>query len=291
MDILLNNGRANDTWVATLNTVTPTVLWSKQYDYSNLGDNGARDVNNFAGRLLVTGSAAQGSVGGDEDMTVLRLDPADGSVDFEATYGSAGKDFCVSAEHHFGNAGFRAVGSGDVFPQTRGFFAVSAYYNGVSGCNENITSVTPVNLTINTNFTTVQAFTFVPAAQELTVVRTPVGFAITNCSSTSVPGGDNSHQAQFEEPEAVAIDAGKLHVYPVPASAQDVMNIEYTATGEVPVQVIIYDAVGREVRNETKTPQSGANLFSLSPNELAPGSYLLLIREGDRISQQKIMIY
>lgn len=291
VDINLNNGRANDVWVATLNTVAPTVVWSKQYDYSNLGDNGAKDVNNFAGRLLVTGSAAQGTVGGDEDMTVLRLDPADGTVDFEATYGTAGRDFGIAAEHHFGNAGFRAVGSGDVLPQTQGFYAVSAYYNGISGCNENITSVTPVNMSINTSFTTVQSYVITPAVQELTVVRNAIGFTVTNCLSTSVPGGDNSHQAEFEqEPVTITADP-ELNTYPNPVNASDELRVEYTGAGAEAIDMVVYDATGREVINRRETIQTGKNTFLLSPGNLSPGAYLLLIREGDRVSRQQLLVH
>lgn len=290
-DILLNNGRANDTWVATLNTVNPTVVWSKQYDYSNLGDNGATHVTNLGGRLLVTGSAAQGTVGGDEDMTVLRLDPADGTVDFEATYGKPGRDFGIGAEHHFGNAGFRAVGNGDVFSQTRGFYAVSAYYNGISGCNENITSVSPVNLSINPTNTSLQAYVITPDVQELTVVRTLVGTAVTNCSSLSVPGGDNSHQAEFEE-ESVTITADpELAAYPNPVNTAGALFINYTGAGADAVDLQVYDATGREVISRRETIQSGKNTFQLSPGNLVPGSYLLLIREGDRVSRQQLLVY
>lgn len=290
-DIVLNNGRANDTWVATLNTVTPTVVWSKQYDYSNLGDNGANDVNNLGGRLLVTGSAAQGTVGGDQDITVLRLDPADGTVDFEATYGKPGKDIGISAEHHFGNAGFRAVGSGDILPQVQGVYAVSAYYNGISGCNENITSVSPVNMSINTSFTTVQSFAIAPGVQELTVVKLNAGVTVTNCSSTSVPGGDNSHQAEFEE-ETVTITADpELAAYPNPVNTAGALFIDYTGAGAAAVDLQVYDATGREVINRRETIQSGKNTFQLSPGNLVPGSYLLLIREGDRVSRQQLLVH
>lgn len=290
-DILLNNGRANDTWVATLNTVAPSVVWSKQYDYSNLGDNGAVDVNNFGGRLLVTGSAAQGTAGGDEDMTVLRLDPADGTVDFEATYGKPGRDFGIASEHHFGNAGFRAVGNGNVLSQTPGFYAVSAYYNGISGCNENVTSVTPVNMSINPMFTTVQSYVITPGVQELTVVRNATGTAVTNCSSLSVPGGNNSHRPEFEtETTAIAADP-QLAAYPNPVNASSALFVDYTGAGADAVELQLVDATGREVIKRRETIQPGKNTLQFSPGALVPGSYLLLIREGDRVSRQQLLVY
>lgn len=292
-DILINNGKAKDTWVATLNTVTPSVVWSKQYDYSNLGDNNGSDVNNFGGRLLVTGTAQNGTAGGDADMTVLRLDVADGTVDFEATYGVPGIDRGFSAQHHFGNTGFRAIGQQNILANTPAFYVVSAYYNGVSGCNEVLTSVSPVNLTAKTKLTTMDIIPFNQNVVTLTVVRTAVGTTSTTCFFNSIPEGDNTNQAQFEEPVVTEVTNAEpsLTAYPNPVSAQEAMQINYTTSGTMPVQLQIYDATGREVSSRQETPQPGMNQFMISPGDLAPGSYLLLIREGDHVTKQKLLVY
>lgn len=288
MDVAVNNGETRDVWAATINMATPAVVWSKQYDYSAGGDNIVKDCDNTLGRFYVAGEVSNGTVGG-QDMMVLRLDPANGNVEFEATYGQAGNDLTAGIEQHFAGGGYWLAGSIEGQLQSGRFSLVSAYFNGASGCNESISTTVPINLATTVAATTVSVHQPSAVLQALTVVATATGVSDTDCFNTSLPDGDNSHQMESGGTETAAVP--ELAVFPNPVSAQEAMRIDYTAGGTAPVQLLIYDAAGREVSYRQETVQSGMNQFVISPGDLAPGSYLLLIREGDRVTKQKLLVY
>lgn len=290
MDIVINDGETRDAWAATVNIAIPDVAWSKQYDYSAGGDNTAADSNNPGGRFYLAGTAASGAVNG-QDMVVLRLDPANGNVEFEATYGKAGNDVAAGIEQHFGNGGFWLAGSTQNQSQPGRFSLVSAYHNGASGCNESISTTVPVNLATTVVVTTASVLEPAAVLQALTVVATTAGVSVTDCFNTSLPDGDNSHQAEPGATEIAAAAEPELAVYPNPVAANEVVQISYNATGNEPLSLQVFDATGREVRNLPQQVQTGMNQFVFSPGDLAPGSYLLFIREGERITKQQLLVY
>ncbi|TND07968.1 MAG: hypothetical protein FD123_2776 [Bacteroidetes bacterium] len=287
-DIVINDGDTRDAWAATIKTTIPAVEWCKQYDYSAGGDNVAGDCDNSGGRLYLAGTASNGTVNG-TDMVALRLDPADGTVEFEATYGKAGNDIAAGIEQHFANGGFWLAGSNQNQSQPGRFSIVSAYHNGASGCNESVSTTVPVNLAATVVPTT--AVMMQPSASTfaLSVVRTNAGVPVTDCFNTSLPDGDNSHRP-YAEPDVVQEDAAAgVNLYPNPVSTSGVLHIDYIAAGTIPPQVEIYDAAGRKIVNRAESTPGGG--FLMQPGELAPGAYLVLIREGDRTIQQKLLVY
>lgn len=80
-------------------------------------------------------------------------------------------------------------------------------------------------------------------------------------------------------------------LYPNPASAAEGFALQYVSENEAPVQVWMYDAAGREVRNSTFETVTGSNHVSLSTNGLQPGAYLLILRQGESVVQKKVMLY
>ncbi|RYY10717.1 MAG: T9SS type A sorting domain-containing protein [Cytophagaceae bacterium] len=89
---------------------------------------------------------------------------------------------------------------------------------------------------------------------------------------------------------ASASQVAGFSVYPNP-SADDQPTLSFTSEGG-PVQVAVFDGIGREVRRpvDGRTLGVGAQLVPLDLRGLAPGAYHCTVREGSRRSSQVVVV-
>jgi hypothetical protein len=265
----------NDTWVMALNSAVPSVAWSNAYDYSGGGNNAPVGLINTNGFLMVAGNVDIGSAGNDFDMTVLRLNPSNGAALYEATYGLPGEDYAVGIEHHFGVNGFRL--SGNQVSNSRARFAsVSAYYNGISGCNEVFSMPVATSFSITPVFTTHTIINTTLSVQNMLVNFRPGGRTLTHCFSTSIPGGSNTRLAATN----LFTESNELTVYPNPAMSNSTINLSWNSQVDGQVTIEVYDLSGRKLMQQETLTETGPARAQLSLTGLKPGTYLILLNDS-----------
>ncbi|MCU0433568.1 MAG: T9SS type A sorting domain-containing protein [Bacteroidia bacterium] len=265
----------NDTWVAALNTAVPSTAWSNVYDYSGGGNNAPVSIINTNGFLLVAGNVDQGLAGNDFDMTVMRLVPSSGTPMYEATYGVPGEEYATGIEHQFALTGFRL--SGNKLTNTRSqFTTVSAYYNGISGCNE-VFAMPVVNpFTLSPVFISGTIINVLHNSQNMNVNIRPLGRTVTECFSTSIPGGSNTRIAAGTPMQ----EDDNVKVYPNPASTQGEINLQWNAAAEGQARITVYDLSGRMISQEEIRTDAGPMNRQIPLNGMKPGTYLIVINEA-----------
>lgn len=282
-----------DTWVATVATAnTPSVLWSKAYDYSGGGDNFGEAVTDGFFPFYVSGTAGIGSLGGDNDKVLLRLDQANGNVIFENTYGKVGNENAGAMNVRVAHngvvlAGIHSKPSGDAE-----FSVVSAYLNGVVGCNEASTTVTPTNMPMTLTTTTAQVTASSLTSQNIAVKSGSIGTITTDCNAASVPGGANQRLGHPDENDTTVAAAGvnDLRMFPNPVAAGTPLHLQFEAALMATADLHVYDMQGREVLKETFTLSTGDNAREVNIDQLQAGVYIVVLGSGDQLQRQRLVI-
>ncbi|HEX2616750.1 MAG TPA: T9SS type A sorting domain-containing protein, partial [Flavobacteriales bacterium] len=79
-----------------------------------------------------------------------------------------------------------------------------------------------------------------------------------------------------------------LGLYPNPA--QDQLNVDYLADGDVQLNVEVLDLTGRVVLNTTRTVPTGRSSFALQLPDAGNGVYLLRLTDGTQQLQQRFLL-
>ena len=76
-------------------------------------------------------------------------------------------------------------------------------------------------------------------------------------------------------------------VSPVPTT--EGVNVDFSTSKIGTLNVVITDIVGKVVRTERFTTVEGANLMRLNLSNLAQGTYILSLNDGETIATQRIV--
>jgi hypothetical protein len=82
----------------------------------------------------------------------------------------------------------------------------------------------------------------------------------------------------------VKTDNFKLEVFPNPASA--LLHVQWESTGAEQAEIELFNAFGQRVYSSTKS----GNKHSISIADFSEGIYVLTIKQGEQIAQQKVMV-
>lgn len=275
----------NDTWVAALNTGIPSVAWSNVYDYSGGGNNSPVSIINTNSYLLVAGNVDVGAAGNDFDMTVMRLNAATGAPVYEVTYGLPGEDYAAGIEHQFSLTGFRLSGTHVSNSRAR-FSSISAYYNGVSGCNEFFAMPVVNPFALNSSFTTCDIINKSVNTQNMNVNHRPGGRTITDCFNTFIPGGSNT---RFAINESLPTD-NIVSVYPNPASSNEILNLKWQSKTHGLATINIYDLFGRQISDQEIVTEPGLSQTTVNLTGLKSGTYLIVVTDAGEVTTIRFTI-
>ncbi|WP_194976564.1 LamG-like jellyroll fold domain-containing protein, partial [Aquiflexum lacus] len=77
-------------------------------------------------------------------------------------------------------------------------------------------------------------------------------------------------------------------IYPNPVEEQ--LHIQLNSREEFPVEVVVYDMMGRQYINRSAVPENGEIVLDLAPVRMAAGTYLLIVDQGQgRMKQVKFI--
>lgn len=273
-----------DMWAIKMPPAANGLDWETLIDYNPGSPNDyAFDIIerlNTNGRYeyYVGGYTDQGVFGGD-DAVVYKLNMSGAGVGFgQFTYGGSGMDRVVELDQQDVSTpapGLMTFGVSNSFPGLGNddIYNVKAYFNGISGCNENI--VDPV--TTQQSNPPVQEYALQRQVLDSYSITSPFWrdmTLITMCTSGSIPGGDNTRIINPDAQSGSATDA-----YPNPVSAANpVVKLEYTATADATINVKLVDVNGKVCYAQDISVSAGTQVLSLNfGTELATGVYTLQV--------------
>ncbi|SMD46299.1 Por secretion system C-terminal sorting domain-containing protein [Aquiflexum balticum DSM 16537] len=110
---------------------------------------------------------------------------------------------------------------------------------------------------------------------------------IARKSAGSVKGQINDEaQLSIEDPENDAMFGFKIYPNPV----EDRLHIHLNSREEIPVDIVVYDMMGRQYINRSAVPENGEIVLDLAPVRMAAGTYLLILDQGQgRMKQVKFI--
>ncbi|MGL4596317.1 MAG: hypothetical protein ACRCYO_02240, partial [Bacteroidia bacterium] len=166
-----NTPGVRDAWAGKLRPTTSNMLWSFSYDNNLGGDNTATKVIRGGGpsTYCLSGTAALGAVGNDLDMVVYEIDDNGGMIQLN-TYGTVSSELGASISANTTHNGYCLMGTRYPAQGNIDFYAVSAYFNGVSGCNESFSNVIAAAISTTLSPINTTELNFTPVSQTLTVV-------------------------------------------------------------------------------------------------------------------------
>jgi hypothetical protein len=278
-----------DAWAAKVRPTTASVVWSHTFDNNLGGNNDALKIirGQTGVQYYIAGTATFGAAGHDLDMLVYEIDEK-GAVNQLNTYGSNKDEFAANISPNL-STGYCVMGTRLDASGNGDFYAVSAYYNGVSGCKERFNNI-PASIHFpNVSAPPVSVINFTPALQPITVVRTSTGTNTVDCNAASLPNGDNARLGQLaDEQEQATSDALLLAPNPVVSGAS--LTLTWNSETEQQAETQIIDMQGRVVYSQQMASQEGKNTYTILPDALASGVYFLVLREGTHVRQQRLII-
>jgi hypothetical protein len=82
--------------------------------------------------------------------------------------------------------------------------------------------------------------------------------------------------------------ANSLTVYPNPAKQTAVISYQSSASSKQPIELVVVDALGREVYKETSV--AGNLQTNLNVGKLAAGVYLVKVQDGGQTLTKKLVV-
>lgn len=232
----------------------------------------------------ITGS---GNIGG-TDLVVQKIDDLGNPVS-QFTYGSTADDMGTSLDYfdNTGNDGLSVFGTfnGGVFGGSMDAYQVQAYFNGLSGCNEDFNNTAAnggpwlynkYNNRPRTNLNNVTMWANQSGASDMNL-----------CYATSIAGGSNARMAPAEpkgDKEAI--------VSPNPMNqGSPVAMVELETETPATVEIAVYDMLGKQYVSGSHTLVKGINQLpvDLSTANMAAGMYTVKIT-GINISKNILLI-
>ena len=112
----------------------------------------------------------------------------------------------------------------------------------------------------------------------------------TTLSYYRVRSIETNGKDQISKIVAVKRNGGKLAVNIVsPVPTTEGVNVDFSTSKIGTLNVVITDIVGKVVKTERFTTVEGANLMRLNLSNLAQGSYILSLNDGETIATQRIV--
>ena len=101
---------------------------------------------------------------------------------------------------------------------------------------------------------------------------------------------ETSGKSEVSKTVAVKRNGGKLAVLMVsPNPTTEGVNVDFS-TGKISkLNVVITDILGKIVRTETFTTVEGSNLMRLDLSNLAQGTYILSLNDGETLATQRVV--
>ncbi|HYG17020.1 MAG TPA: T9SS type A sorting domain-containing protein, partial [Bacteroidia bacterium] len=218
------------------------------------------------------------------DATVYKLDVNLNPVG-QFTYGNTfpGTGVALDGYDNIGNDGLSTFAdfTPSVFSPNQNFHHIKSYYNGQSGCNEDIQvpvlqfipppMVFPVPANAVSNV--------IASSNVLKTSRVSVAVNNTLCFNLSIPGGSNARVAPDEQSGDGAASVSPNPMQQGIAAALLEVNTEVA----MDVDVAIYDMLGRQYYNNRFSLVSGENRLplELSDANMAQGTYIVKITGTD----------
>jgi Ig-like domain CHU_C associated/Secretion system C-terminal sorting domain len=101
---------------------------------------------------------------------------------------------------------------------------------------------------------------------------------------------ETSGKGQLSKVVAVKRNGGKLAVIAVsPMPTFDEVNVDFSIGKSSKVTVMVMDIVGKVVRTETFKTTEGANAIRLDLSNLAQGTYIMTLNDGETMASQRIV--
>lgn len=101
---------------------------------------------------------------------------------------------------------------------------------------------------------------------------------------------DMSGKSEVSKTVAVKRNGGKLAVLMVsPNPTTEGVNVDFSTSKIGKLNVSVIDILGKVVKSETVTTVEGSNLMRLDVSNLAQGTYLLTLNDGETIATQRVV--
>jgi hypothetical protein len=110
----------------------------------------------------------------------------------------------------------------------------------------------------------------------------------TRTLDASLKGQPQTEEVQIELTETAEDTMFGFKIYPNPV--EDRLHIQLNSREEIPVEVMVYDMMGRQYINKSEIPENGEIVLDLAPVRMAAGAYLLILDQGQgRLKQVKFI--
>jgi hypothetical protein len=81
-----------------------------------------------------------------------------------------------------------------------------------------------------------------------------------------------------------------VQAYPNPLAAGQPLSLRVEARQNGPAEVTVLDALGRTVYRQSAELRAGGNPLVLANAPLAPGLYLVQVRQGSGVQQAQVVV-
>lgn len=229
--------------------------------------------------FYIAGTVANGNIGL-TDAVVYKLDVNLMPVG-QYTYGNTFRGEGVSLDGYDAPAPAGLSTFGSLMPgvttMTHDFHHVKSYYNGLSGCNENL-MISNLQGIPPPFFPPVPANTInniISIGSSLNTARSFHPSLPAICFNSGISGGSNAKVAPLEEK---ADREAKMSPNPVPQGASAVL-LDINTEVPVDVEVAIYDMLGKQYYSGMQHLSSGDNRvpIDISSTNMAQGTYIVKI--------------
>lgn len=290
------NGGSFDAWVVNTDPLG-NINWSSAFDNSITTGSGYNICNDVIERLNTSGDWEYYAVGsanngiGNDDVQVIKIDETgNGVVGGEFTYGGAFNDEGIMADQYniagtLPPDGLSVYGwySGGIYAD---MLHVKAYFNGVSGCNEQFNN--PVQMSapgLLTSVSVSQVTSLHTGTMDAAFV--PMGNT-TLCYSDGLADGNNARVA----PAAGENGDKAMVVMPNPAQAgAKAVMVEVESDMPGNAQVTIVDMLGKQYYKGSYPIIKGKNQLPLdiSNTNMAAGIYMVKIN-GTTLNKTTLLL-
>lgn len=297
-------------WVINIDGATYSTNWSYTYPV-NLSHPGAgSDIYDIIERLNTSGNYEYYAVGnawdGDPDLLVLKIDgtgnqgiarqllygPHNPTSPYDIQYG-----YRIDQNNTGSGDGFSAyglshsAGSGGLAAHFQ-FYIVKAYFNGESGCQQNIQDPIIQNYNpVSAPVTMIIPYTVLDGSSHSLTCSIVATFTdAEECYNKTLLFGNNNYAVMPENPayNTKGVDVSTLE------TAKGLSSVQITSHSDKPTQVNIkiYDMLGRIFYSADVQLQPGVNSLPTAGvlNEMATGMYRLDMSGTQAPSSQMILL-
>lgn len=268
-----------------------TVLWTNYYvhtsgDYSIWTDVVERMNTSGNWEYYISANLVSGLFGGG-DVTVYKIDD-NGICQDEFTYGTANVEQALEISKFDQTSADGISVYGSLFNGSQwDALLIKAYFNGVSGCNENLNRSDTYKYDWRVIQEDIKLDGHVCGNQLILHALGWIPDAPICPVQPSVPGGSNARV--IEQTTATVTSA---NIYPNPVSAsKPMLNVILNASSAGEVRFTLTDMLGREVAVQTSIAAAGEAQYSLVlPSDLPAGIYNVRISGNGLAHSERLVI-